>query len=288
MGSNRVDSLRRRSFQHSVEDSRGRQLAGSLVLLAVAAPFVARVLINARIAPGAYLATQMELLTTVAIVGPALGAGVFAATTDVEAERVGLAFVGAFGLLAAVSPAATTPAAAAVVAGGALAVGARWQAVSARTVDWRLLPVVAIFGATVLSLGAALDIFPGGGRVVGAHLALLGAAATPALVSHRHSDWALGGAVAGFLVAVGLVAPFLTGAVVLVAGGIVTVSLPVLAAGLAGIVTTASAGVRSGQLLPVAGAALLLAAGVPTMLPSALAGMLGLLMLVDSPGGVAA
>lgn len=266
--------------------TRGRELAGGVALLAVAAPFVARILINSRIAPGAYLASEMELLTAGAVVGPAIVAGILAATTRVDAERVGLTFVGAFGLLAFASPAAVVPATAAVVTGGALAVGGRWQALSGRAIDWRLGPVVVIFGGATLSLGTGLGIFPDIGRAVGSHLVLLGAAGTPALIGHAHRDWALGGAVGGFLVAVGLVAPFVTGAVVLVAGGVVAVSLPVLAAGLTGLVTTASAGLRTRRPLAVVGAGLLLVAGVPTTLPSALAGILGLLTLVESPGGV--
>jgi hypothetical protein len=115
---------------------------------------------------------------------------------------------------------------------------------------------------------------------------MLGAAATPALLSHGHRDWAFGGLVAGLLVAVGVVAPFVTGAVSLIGGGIVAVRLPVIAAGLAGLVTTASAGLRTRRTPAVLGAALLLVAGVPGTVPRAMAAVLGLLVLIEPRGGI--
>jgi hypothetical protein len=226
-------------------------------------------------------ASRMDLLTAGAIIGPAVAAGLLAGTTDIDSERIGLAFVAAFGLIAILSPAAAVPAAVAVVGGGTLAAVARWRAVSARRLNWRLAPVVAILAGIGLTLGSAIGLAPAVVRPVGAHLSLLGAAATPALVGHGNRDWALGGAVAGALVAVGLFAPFLTGAVALVGGGIVAVSLPVMAAGLCGLVTTASAGIRLRRPAAILGATLLVVAGVPATLPRALAAVLGVIVLVD-------
>jgi hypothetical protein len=269
-------SLRRR-----FEKVNPRHLAAALAVLTAAAPFVARILINARATMGINPASRMDLLTAGAIIGPAVAAGLLAGTTDIDSERIGLAFVAAFGLIAILSPAAAVPAAVAVVGGGTLAAVARWRAVSARRLNWRLAPVVAILAGIGLTLGSAIGLAPAVVRPVGAHLSLLGAAATPALVGHGNRDWALGGAVAGALVAVGLFAPFLTGAVALVGGGIVAVSLPVMAAGLCGLVTTASAGIRLRRPAAILGATLLVVAGVPATLPRALAAVLGVIVLVD-------
>lgn len=262
-----------------------RHLAGGLALLAAAAPFVTRVAINARTTVGPAAATWTGLLSAFALAGPAVAAGVLAVTTTVDAERVGLAFVAAFGLLALASPAAAVPAAAAVVGGGGVAVAARWRALPGRHVDWRAVPVLGIVVGVALSLGAAMGLAPAVARPPGAHLSMLGVAATPALLGHGRRDWALGGAVAGLLVAAGVMAPFVTGAVTLISGGVVAVSLPVMAAGLAGLVTTASAGIRTRHAPAALGAGLLLVAGVPATLPRAMAAVLGVLLLVELPGG---
>lgn len=261
-----------------------RPLLAGLALLAAAAPFLSRVLVNARVAGAPALATRLDLLSAGALAVPAVAAGALAATTTDDAERVGLAVVAAFGLVALASPAAAIPAATGVVAGGAVAVGARWRALPAREVGWRAAPVGAVLAGVALSLSAAMELAPAGVRPVGAHLAMVGAAATPALLAPRHRDWALGGAVAGLLVAVGTLAPFLTGAVTLIGGGVVAVSLPVMAAGLAGLVTTASAGLRTRHAPAVVGAGLLLVAGVPATIPRALAAVLGVLVLVETRG----
>lgn len=263
-----------------------RTLAGVLALLTAAAPFLSRVLINARTTVGPSLATRMDLLAAGAVAGPALAAGVLAATTAVDGERVGLVFIAVFGGLTLASPAVAIPAATAVVGGGALAVGARWRALPARGVDWRVAPVAGVLTGTAVSLAVATGLFPAAARPIGAHLSMLGAAATPALLSHGHRDWAFGGLVAGLLVAVGVVAPFVTGAVSLIGGGIVAVRLPVIAAGLAGLVTTASAGLRTRRTPAVLGAALLLVAGVPGTVPRAMAAVLGLLVLIEPRGGI--
>jgi hypothetical protein len=282
----RVGSPVIRRAWHRLDAVRLRTLAGLLALLAAGAPFLSRVLINARTAVGPSLATRMDLLAVGAMAGPAVAAGVLATTTAVETERVGLVFVAAFGGLALLSPAVAVPAAAAIVGGGALAVSARWRALPERGTNWRVAPVVGVLLGTAVSLSAAMGLAPTVARPAGAHLAMLGAAATPALLGHGNRDWALGGLVAGLLVAFGVVAPFVTGAVSLIGGGIIAVSLPVMAAGLAGLVTTISAGIRTGRTPATIGAGLLLVAGVPGTLPRAMAAVLGLLLLIESRGGI--
>jgi hypothetical protein len=271
---------------HGLESVRLRTVVGALALLAAGAPFLSRVLINARTAVGPSLATRMDLLAVSAIAAPVVAAGVLATTTAIETERVGLVFVVAFGALTLVSPSVAVPAAAAIVGGGALAVGARWRALPERGMNWRVTPVIGVLLGTALSLSAAVGLAPAVARPAGAHLAMLGAAATPALLGHGNRDWALGGLVAGLLVAFGVVAPFVTGAVSLIGGGIIAVSLPVMAAGLAGLVTTISAGIRTGRTPATIGAGLLLVAGVPGTLPRAMAAVLGLLLLIESRGGI--
>lgn len=262
-----------------------RLVAGVFGLAGAAGLLVARVALNANLVPG--VGGSMGTLQLLATLGPALGALVVATATDDAPERIGLAFVGVFGLLAAIVPTATTPAVVAVVAGGSLAVSRRWRQVD-RSLDWHALPVVALVLAVAVSLAAGIGVASATLWPIGTNLALLGAAATPALLGHGRTDWAFGGLVAAVLVAIGLSAPFVTGAVTLIGGGVVGASLLVLAVGLAGLTTTASAAARTRHWHALLGAGLLLAAGVPASLPRALAVVLGVLLLVERRGGVSA
>ncbi|QSG13248.1 putative membrane protein [Halapricum desulfuricans] len=262
-------------------DVDARLVAGALGLAGAAGLLVARVALNAGLAPG--VAGSMDVFRLAATVGPALGALGIAATTGDPVERIGVAFVGVFGLLSVV-PAATTAAVVAVVAGGSLAAAGRWRQVG-RPVDWHMLPIVLLAGAVGVSLLGGIGVEPTTLRSIGSQLTLLGAAATPALLGHGRADWAFGGLAAAVLVAVGVTAPFVTGAVTLIGGGVVGASLLVLAVGLAGLTTTASAATRTRHWHALLGAGLVFAAGVPASMPRALAVVLGVLLLVEPRGG---
>lgn len=262
-------------------ERRIRIAAGLLALVTASVPFLARLGLNGRVGGAPVLAGWMHELATLAIVGPAVAAGVLAVTTDDDLERVGLAFVAAFGLLAAVVPTATVPAVGALVGGGGLALARRIDRYRLEDPRWRLAPAALLTAGIAASILAAMGVLSGTLRPTGSHLVMLGAAATPALLGHGRGDWALGGAVAGLLVAAGISAPFLTGAVALVGGGVVATSLLVMAAGLCGIVTTASAALRTRHWIALSGAGLLLVAGVPATLPRAMAAMVGILLLVE-------
>jgi len=262
-----------------------RLAAGALALATAGALLIARVALNAGFVPA--FAGSMATLRLVATLGPALAAVVLATTTADGVERIGLAFVAVFGALAAAVPTVAVGAVVAITGGGALAVGRRWVRAE-RHADWHLLPVVAIVGAVGLSLLGAIGVEPTTLSTLGTHLFLLGGAATPALLAHGRADWAFGGVVAAALVAVGTTAPFVTGAVTLVAGGVVGASLLVLAVGTCGLVTTVSAGARQRHWSAAIGAALLVVGGVPATVPRALAVVLGLLLLVEPRGGVSA
>ena len=258
-----------------------RLVAGVIGLAGAAGLLAARVALNAGLAPG--VAGSIDILLLAATVGPALGALGIAATTGDPVERIGLAFVGVFGLLSVV-PAATTAAVVAVVAGGSLAAAGRWREVG-RPVDWHVLPVAMLVGAVGVSLLGGIGVEPTTLQSIGSQLGLLGAAATPALLGHGQTDWAFGGLAAAALVAVGVTAPFVTGAVTLIGGGVVGASLLVLAVGLAGLTTTASAAARTRHWHALFGAALMFAAGVPASMPRALAVVLGVLLLIEPRGG---
>lgn len=271
-----------RSLAPETVGQQGRLTAGVVALVAAGSLLAARVALNARLYPP--VADSMATIQVVATVGPALAALAMATVTLDSVERVGLAFVGAFGLLLTVTPAVAVPATVAVSGGGALAIGRRWQRLD-RSRDWHLVPVALVLGGVTVSLIGSLGIAPGTLWPIGSHLALLGLAGTPAILGHGRRDWAFGGLVAALLVAVGSAAPFLTGAVMLIGGGIVGASLVVLAVGICGLVTTASAALRQRHWTALVGAGLLLAGGVPVTIPRAMAVVLGVCLLVETRSG---
>lgn len=263
-----------------------RLAAGVLALVAASSLLIARIALNSRLVSG--VAASMETVAFAATIGPAVAALAIAAVTDDEIEQIGLAFVGTFAVLLTLTTAVFVPAVVAIAGGGSVAVGRRWQRLD-RTRDWHALPVALLLGAVVVSLLGSIGVAPATLWPVGSHLALFGMAATPALLGHSRSDWAFGGVVAGVLVAVGVSAPFVTGAVTLIGGGVVGASLLVLAVGLCGLVTTASAAVRQRHWYALVGTGLVLAGGVPTATPRALALVLGVLLLIEPrTGGVEA
>jgi hypothetical protein len=76
-----------------------------------------------------------------------------------------------------------------------------------------------------------------------------------------------------------------TGAVVLVAFGVVGAPLVAVAAGLGGGVAAAVGGLRSGQVTPTLGVGLLVVAGFPGTVPRALALVVGLALALDAADG---
>lgn len=247
---------------------------GALALVLVSATVVAAV----RNAPG----TTAEVGPLRAVVAPAaaLLPGVAALTVATAShrplERVGLLFAGTFGLLATVDPAAALPATAAVPLGGTLVL----VATSDRT------PFVArgvagvVLVGTLATLAAGVGLAPASAHAVGSGLALLGIAGAPAFVAPDLPEWALGGLLAGATLWVGTTAPSVTGAVALVAGGVVGVPFALVAIAVGGAVAAVAAAVRRRRWGVAAGVVVLLAAGVPGSVPAAAAVVVGLAALL--------
>ena len=258
--------------------------ASALAVLGLAGGFLAQLVVNAPlgtpggvpvggtsvgIAPGfvAALAVGTTATATIAI----------ALTEPDPLAGVGLLFVGVFGLLALLARAAATPTALALVGGVACVAMARRDALDQR----RLVGTLVRLG------GLALALLSGVGGVTGLRplastLALVGVAATPVFAG-ADLEAVLGGLLAfALVVGVGLSMPFVTGAVTLVTGGVVGASLPVVALGVAGAVTTASAAVRTGRWLLLTGVLLVALAGVPAALTRAVPFALGVALLTSA------
>ena len=219
--------------------------------------------------------------------GPAAGvlAGAAAAALGLRSarhtERIGLLFAGVFGALATVVPAVTVPAAVALVGGGAVALVA--GAGTDRGWLWTLRRAVPalLLGGVALSLGAATGLLPPGVRSAGSALAVVGLAASPALVRPGATEWTLGALAAGGVLWAGATLPFVTGAVTLVAFGLVGTPLVLFAAGVGGCVASVTGALRRRGVRGRAdrhrgvGAALVLLAGTPATVAGATAVVLG-------------
>jgi hypothetical protein len=260
-------------------DDRERALLRSLSWLAavaVGARLLVSVVVNAPTTPSR---APVPLLATVGTGLAALALIVAGIRTDRPAGGVGLLFAGVFGGLATLSPAAVVPSAVAVTAGTAL------FALTHRV--RRAAPLAVVTGALVATLAIGLGSAVAGAaalRLYASPLAFLSLAGTPAFVTTDRRSLVRAGLAFAVVVAVGLSLPFVTGAITLVGTGGVGASLPVIAVGVAGAVTTASAALRERRWLLLAGVALLGAAGVPATLDRAVPFALGVVALISQEG----
>ncbi|MEF8757953.1 MAG: hypothetical protein V5A33_06925, partial [Halobacteriales archaeon] len=224
--------------------ARPRTIAGLLAFVPVALATLVRVWNNAPGGLPADVHAARPAISALAVVGPASAAVVLAVATDEDAIRVGLLSVGVFGFLGGFVEGAAVAAIGAVVGGTAVAIGTHLGAPR----DWRtgrkVVVASTILGATAVSLAATSGVDPATLRPVGSTVALLGLAATPALVRPRLPEVGIGAAGFGVVIVLGTGAPYVTGAVALVAGGVVGASLLAIALGVAGALTATAATLR--------------------------------------------
>lgn len=268
--------------------------AGVLALATVAVGTGLRILGNLPFEPVALPAVietgvraGTPLVVALATVAVALG-------TD-GSTRVGLLFVGVFGLLAALVSGASVAAMVGVTLGGWVALGGRvvpgggmapggW---GGRPLgDPRSVTVAALFaGGVTASLSSAVGMGP---RGFGTLLTLAGIAALPALVDRDWRDVTVGALAVVAVLGAAVTSPYVAGATLLVGFAITGVPLLVVALAVGGCATTVSAGVRAREAVRVAGAALCLLAGVPVTVPRATALLLGATLLLAGPREVSA
>ena|GEM_PF-1334738 len=246
---------------------------GGIALLGVGLLAAARIAVNL---PGSVVGADLQrwypLLHTAATVGPAAAAIGLGVVADSAWRRVGLVAVGVFGLLATVSPGAALPATGVVVLGGWL--GALPPTIDgARTaVSGRGIVATALLAGLSCSLVGSAGVAPPLLRPVGSVLSLAGVAVSPLSLSTRPRtlDWTVGAIVAAGTLFAGTASPFVSGAVMLVVGGIVHVPFVLVVAAVGGAGITVSAALARGDGAGVTAGALLVVAGVPYTLPRAL------------------
>lgn len=244
--------------------------------VALAARFLAVLLVNVPSAPGAAPVQALGVVSTLlAAVGIATVGTDFRPTAG-----VGLLFAGVFGMLGTVVPAATLPAAVAVAIGTAVFVGSRVRE-SGRAHG----AVLSVFAITLVAALVGGIAGPTGLRSATSVLSFVALGMLPVLVMRTRWSLVRAGVVVVAVVGIGTAAPFVTGAVTLVGTGAVGTSLPVIAVAIAGVVTTASAALRQQQWLLAAGVALVALAGVPATLPRAIPFALGVVALATGVDG---
>ncbi|WP_458189635.1 phosphate ABC transporter permease [Haladaptatus sp. NG-WS-4] len=255
-----------KSWTHSV------RLTASLTALAGLGSLTAtRIALNAPVVlPSVASSTWYDAVTLAAIVGPAAGILLLGVTTAEAWTRAGLVLASVFGLLSAVTSAVAVPAVGATVVGGWLMLrGALATLPPANRRRIRVVVFVLLTGLT-LSLFGAVGVHPVALRTAGTTLALAGMAVTPLAVRPRTSAFAVGGVAAATTFYLTGAAPFVSGAVVLIAGSVVGGSALLLAAAVGGLTATVVEGAASGRVTLTSTGLLLLMAGVPSSIPRAL------------------
>jgi hypothetical protein len=215
--------------------------------------------------------------TPLALAAAAVGVAV---ATDRPTVGVGLLFVAAFTLVGAVTSAAGLPAVVAVALGGGLALVGAVGRPSARA-DYRRAATVGLAAIGIaLSLGGSVGVGFDGSHTLGVAASLAAVGLVGVAVDPYWQSLAVG-AVAGIgLLVAGIVAPFITGATLLVALAVTGVSASVVAVAVAGATTAIASGIRRRALLPVAGGSLCLCAGVPSTPERAAALVVGLTLVL--------
>lgn len=255
-------------------------LLGGLSIVGLGSLALVRVALNLPMSlpvAGAY-----PFAIVIGTVAPALGLLAVGVRSDRPAQRVGLTFAGVFGLLSLVAEPAALPATLALLAAiagvSAENIHRFWVA---RRYDQDLVAGALALGG-LLSLAAGIGVEPVTLRPLGSRLVLVAVAATPVFVDWDRESLLVGLGVGVAVLAVGLSAPFITGAVSLVVGGVVGASLPLLFLAAVGAVSLLWASVRTGRRSLALAAGVLLVAGIPATIPRGL----GFLAAITLLGGV--
>lgn len=281
--------------QHREIVTLGTQTAVGVAASAVVLRTALKIVGNLPFEPVAVPNPVAWLVASLTPVAVALATGLVAVRATRPGMGVGLLFVAAFGPIAALTPAARLPASVAIALGGALALGA---ATGLSDVDFELLgdgkrslwsslqsrasTAAALLGAAGigLSLSSGVGVAPMFTRPVGT-VAIFGALGAAGLATQPdRRTVGIGLVTAALVVAAAVVAPFATGATLLVAFAVAGVPVPVVALGIGGAVVAVASGIRTRDRWQVAGGFCCLAAGIPVTPERAAAVVLGLVLLL--------
>lgn len=257
-------------------------LSGVFALVIVVAKTTLDVLGNLPFDPIVASPAIRELSAIGAPVSVALAVVAIPFVTERTTVRVGLLFVGIFGLLPFVQPVATAPAAVAVtVGGGVTLLGTLGWPSTYRRARSQLI-ATGILGGLAVALSSSIGILNGGTRGIGALLTL---GAVTAMAVHVEGDRiaVVAGALAFVtVIIVSATSPYVVGSVLLVALAIVGVPHLLVACAVGGATAVTIAGLRRREYTLAVGAPLVLLGGIPATFPRALTVVLGAtLVLLD-------
>ncbi|WP_396613600.1 hypothetical protein ACH9L7_16835 (plasmid) [Haloferax sp. S1W] len=246
-----------------------RTLAGLFGLLPVAVTTLYHVAHNTPDGLPSGVPEFVALWYPFAIVGPATAAFLLATDAEATEERVGLTFLGGFGLIALASPNAWIPAVIGTTVGGSVVVWSRLSRLH-RDGEWDALrgvaPTALLIGGAALSLAATAGVASTTLRPLGSGVALLALGMTPALTGWDRTSLFVGAGAGLLTLGFATSTPYVAGAVLLVGGGVVGAPLGLVVLAVGGGVAGLVSGLRNGRADLALGAALLLAAGVPATL----------------------
>jgi hypothetical protein len=265
---------------HRMRQAGAEALLGGLAILGLGVLALVRIALN--LPMSLPVAGIYPYAIAGATLGPAIGLLALGVQSDSPTRRVGLTFAGVFGLLSLVAEPAALPATLALLAAIAGLAGERlYRFWAARRYDQTLVLGALALGGLV-SLASGIGVEPATLRPLGSKLVLLGVAASPVFVDWNRESLLVGLGVGVAVLAVGVSAPFITGAVSLVVGGVVGASLALLFLAAVGAVSLLWASVRTGRRSVALAAGLLLVAGIPATIPRGL----GFLAAIALLGGV--
>lgn len=254
--------------------------AGLAALLVVAAAVAVDVLANLPFEPVAVPPAVRAFLGVGVPVVLALCLIAVAVSTRRTPLRVGLLFVGVFGLLPLAARAATVPALFGVILGGGVAlVGTNGVPADYRTLRRHLIATGVLAGVAV-TLSGSIGLLDGSARGIGG---LLTFGAVTGMVVRADGDRL---ALAAGLFAVAVVAaasvmhPYVLGSALLVAFAVAGVPHVIVAAAVGGAAAATVAGLRRDEYTLAIGAPLVLLAGVPATFPRAMAVVLGAMLVL--------
>lgn len=278
----RISELFRTDGDHVGDADRVVVGAGLVALVVVSVGVALDVLVNLPFDPF----VVPSPLRTIAAVGIPVILTLALVAVSIVAEqstvRIGLLFVGIFGLLPVASRAATVPAVVAVILGGGVVLlGTNGWPTTYRALRRTLVGAVFVAG-TAVSLGSTTGLLDGSARGVGGVLVLGGV--TAMAVRTEADRIPIVGGVFAFLLAVFVSAasPYVVGSALLVAFAVAGVPHLLVAFAVGGATTATLAGIRRRDYPLAIGAPIVLLAGVPATVPRALAVILGAtLVLVD-------
>lgn len=231
--------------------------------------------------PGPLPAPVASAHAALAVAAPTAAACLVGALGVVHRQdvvRAGLVFAGTFALVGLHVPAAAQPAVVVVVGGvAAVVVGLR----TGRPGDRATGVAVVVWAGLALSLGAATGLLDAVVRSAASTVALAAIALLPVALPPTRGGWVGGGLAAAAVLWAGAVAPFVTGAAVLVGVGALGVPLVLVAAAAGGGVAAGAGAMSRHHVQPALAAGLLVAAGVPATMPRALAAGAALALLAE-------